>query len=250
MTVLIPTVKHNGSHLVLQAFLDWDWEQQPAKKTKLGEKVVVMDHVIYTKLVRLQEIAAKSDTVVIPIRHPLVAALSWQRLGEELEPDFYQMYTDLERFVEGALLLPLGIDDNTQYVAAIEAATGVRINTDTIEGSRAGTSEIRFDSELLRTELKEHQKIARFAQSLRYIQDIYDPKETAESPAQPQKACSQEVAEEINKVLKPAEAKAKARPKKKAVKKKSPGRPKKEVIAPVKEEAVAGVQQVDQGETC
>lgn len=174
-TILIPTVKHTGSHLALEAFLDDGFEQQPTKKTKFGGKTVIMDHVLYTKTARLQEIARKADSIVVPLRHPLVAATSWRRNGEELEPDFFQMYEDLELFLENALLLPLDVDDNSEYVEAIYQATGVTIDTTRVVASRNNTERLRFDDPRLMDELKEHQKVSRFAKSLGYIQSIYEP---------------------------------------------------------------------------
>ena len=173
MTVLIPTVRHSGSHLALDTFTEAGFEQITLKAFKPGTKNVMMDHVLYTKVDKLLDIAAKA-VVVIPIRHPLVVALSWQRNGEELSPDFYQTWEDLMKFtaLPGALLLPLDLPNVDEYCDAIEKVTKVRPNAKVIVGSRNGTAGMSHDSAGM-SELKELDAVKRFCDRLPLIQELY-----------------------------------------------------------------------------
>lgn len=110
MKVVIPTIKHSGSHLCLNAFLGNGFEQVPLKNYKGGPNTVCMDHILYTKQRKLLEIAKTADLVVVPLRSPNLIALSWGNLGEELDPDFFQMLKDIKPFLEldNAVVLPLG----------------------------------------------------------------------------------------------------------------------------------------------
>lgn len=151
MKVVIPTIKHSGSNLVLNAFLADGFEHEMVKGPRLDAKnTVVMDHVLYTKTRKLMDLAEDADVVIVPLRHPNLMALSWAKQGEDLDPDFFQMLRDIEQFMNlpNAVVLPLG-GDTTITVDAIFDLTGVRVNLSMPVKSVAGTYALEPDTSQL-----------------------------------------------------------------------------------------------------
>lgn len=214
MTILIPTVKHTGSYLVLNSFKAAGYEQQPVKTFKPGKMTVVMDHVLYTKVGRMMDIAEQSDAVIIPVRHPLLVAYSWAKQGEEMSPDFYQTWKSLRDFasLDNALLLPLGID-NDEYVEAIRDKTGVRIDVNQIVNTKANTGNLPPDSGRIPQALgPEHYERARELLEINWIaQKFYGEPEEEETNAESEES-QPEIIEEA-----PPPKRGRGRPRKQAV---------------------------------
>ena len=147
MKVLIPTIKHSGSHLCLDAFLGAGFTQGTVKSGWTEGDSVIMDHVLYTKLRQMTNLAEQADVVIVPIRHPNLIAVSWGLQGEEIRPDLFQMLKDIKPFMlrDNSIVLPLGGDTDSQ-VDAIAAATQVRIDPNTPVKSVAGTWKLSPDT--------------------------------------------------------------------------------------------------------
>ena len=215
MIVVVPTVKHSGSHTVLNSFLEYGFEQRPLKgfDQSATEKVVLMDHVIWVKEERMLDIAAAADHVVIPIRHPRLVAYSWVSQGEELVPDFFQMYKSLVPFVElpNALTLPLGVT-NRLYADRIKEATGVRIDTSRMDRSIAGSGNMTPEDPRIEQMLGRvaNDDVNDLYERLEYVQKAMNP-ETRPKPGRPKKTVEKAAA---------APKKKRGRPKKKAAPKK------------------------------
>lgn len=150
MLIIVPTVKHTGSHFIRDDLLR-DYEKVPLKgphsyimeniegvktKRKISE-AALMDHLIYSKVQQFQKLITKDGNICItPLRHPKLVAKSWLDKGLELKPDFYQMWTsliDLEQFLvkkdSKIYFLPLDVDDREDYLEALNEGTGLGLHT-------------------------------------------------------------------------------------------------------------------------
>jgi len=118
-SILVPSVQHSGADILVNHFLA-SYPQGTLKG--ITEGVIIHDHVLYTKLPTLLSIAKHSDQVIIPIRHPKVVAVLWERNHLELDPDFYQMWDAIQQFAEldNVHFLAMDVDDMDQRIEVVE----------------------------------------------------------------------------------------------------------------------------------
>ena len=117
--IIVPSVKHSGGDVLTDHLL----EAYPKGTIKAPDSgVVVHAHTLYTKINKLLDLAKGEGVVtIIPVRHPKVVASLWAASGDELNPDFFQMWDSLERFMalDNAVMIPMDDDD---YVARAKTA--------------------------------------------------------------------------------------------------------------------------------
>ena len=129
--ILVPTVKHTGSHFVSDHLLA-EYDQAPLKGPIPKGQVVVMDHVYTHKLPLFRKLINRYDPVIIiPIRHPKVCAMSWCERGWELTPDFFLMWENIMTFKgDKVFYLPLDVDDREEWLKKINDGTDLVLSTD------------------------------------------------------------------------------------------------------------------------
>ena len=124
-TIIVPSVKQSGGDILVKHILS----SYPEGSFKAPDSDgVIHDHVLYTKLDRLLDLADMGNPVIIPIRHPKVVAKLWESAGEELMPDFFQMWEDIMKFrnLPNTHYLPM---DDKDVKLAIEVVRKKRLCT-------------------------------------------------------------------------------------------------------------------------
>ena len=93
--ILVPTVKHTGSHFVSDHLLR-EYPKAPLKGPFPDGEFVVMDHVSSANMPKFRNLIARHNpTIIIPLRHPKLCALSWCERRLELTPSFFKMWENL-----------------------------------------------------------------------------------------------------------------------------------------------------------
>ena len=130
--IIVPSVKHSGANILVKHLLK---SYPPGTLKNYIEGGIIHDHVLYTKLPQFMALMSSDNTpVIIPIRHPKVVAKLWDRAGDELNPDFYQMWSAIQKFRER---------DNVQYLAMDTDDLPTRIEV------VATNSELQFSAEMM-----------------------------------------------------------------------------------------------------
>jgi hypothetical protein len=114
--ILVTGVAMSGADIITGHLLS----AYPRSTLKGGGDGVIADHIIYSKMPRLAEMAKRADLVLIPIRHPKVVAKLWRNVGLELDPDFVSAWRGLEKFFPDAIFLPMDSDDFNSRVADVD----------------------------------------------------------------------------------------------------------------------------------
>jgi len=127
-TIIVPSVKHSGADILTKHILA-AYEPATFKDPASGD--VVSDHVLYTKIHALIALAESGNPCIVPIRHPRLCAMLWQQNGDELSPDFFQMWNSIQLFTEvpSVHFLPMDADDLTTRIKVIAEETGLRLST-------------------------------------------------------------------------------------------------------------------------
>ena len=94
MIVLLPTIKHTGSHFVLKKLLG-AFERVPLKHAAFLEEeeqgdIVIFDH-LYPHKMPLWEPLLEKYPALVPLRNKQAVIDSWNRRREDLE-DFYDQW--------------------------------------------------------------------------------------------------------------------------------------------------------------
>ena len=118
MKILIISVKHSGENILADKML-YDYPRSTLKERGDG---LIIDHLIYSKLGDLMDLAEEADIVVIPIRHPKVVAKLWLDNGEEITNDYFQMWEAISNFEEmdNVVFLPMDTDDLSERLEAVD----------------------------------------------------------------------------------------------------------------------------------
>lgn len=127
--IIVPSVKHSGGDVLTDHLL----EAYPMATIKAPDTgVVIHSHTLYTKVNKLLDLAKGEGVVtIIPVRHPKVVAALWGASGDELNPDFFQMWSSLERFMalDNAVIIPMDDDDYVKKAKEALSKVGVDIRT-------------------------------------------------------------------------------------------------------------------------
>lgn len=101
MIILLPTVKHTGSHFCLKQLLKGfvPIQLKTAKKDikLLSGDMVVFDH-LYKHKMRLWRDLLKEYPAIVPLRNKKAVMESWMSRGEDLE-DFHEQWAMLKSIV-------------------------------------------------------------------------------------------------------------------------------------------------------
>lgn len=168
MAIIVPTVKHSGSHYVADHLFQKHRKVPLKAAHEAGKQDVVFDHLFDTKMDLFDELLENEENpIVIPIRHPKVVALSWDMLKQDRRPYYFDQWDNLTSIADkyadriafvvldgGAALLEACVEN-------VAELTGARMprKLDEVVASRAGThqksaAQISYDELLYGAEVE------------------------------------------------------------------------------------------------
>ena len=128
--ILIPTVRHTGSHFVVGLF-GLTTQQAISLHQQTGDPSEVMfEHVDTNELDYLLKLA-ENNTMIIPLRHPKVTAQSWLARNKctiQMSRDFRTLVNRFDPL--NPYYLPLDVEDKQDYLDVINEDLGLELKTD------------------------------------------------------------------------------------------------------------------------
>lgn len=144
--IIVPTIRHTGSHFVLHLLgvkgrvncFTWRTAQQASHNSVVFDHVLPHQRHIYLDLI-------KRHTTIVPLRHPYLTQKSWQDRNRDLD-DMIAMWEVMANDIAplDPHFLPLDVDNRDDYLHNINRTSGLYLQTDwTPQGERKGNSATR-----------------------------------------------------------------------------------------------------------
>jgi len=170
MIIACPTVPHTGSYFVVKhlfkGFEHVLFNQEPKE-----ENVIYFDHMFPHKRESIEGVCEKHP-VIIPIRHPKVCALSWERRNRELD-DMCQMFREMVNVYDkyNPFYIPLDTDLRDDALNSINKELMLKLTTQwkPVHSKREG-SKSRFTDSI---ELKEGKLVEELIEEIQPFLDRF-----------------------------------------------------------------------------
>lgn len=150
MDVILPTIPHTGTNLVLRHILGGFTKVQNVKHTNNGGNNVIFTHIENSDNVRifLNQFLGKHP-IIIPLRHPLLVAVSWKVRQKPIEV-LVSLWGFLIGFIDPHSPLYLCIDKSNRDSQLDNINDVLGLNLDT---SWPVVSSVNRTAELAQTEI-------------------------------------------------------------------------------------------------
>lgn len=127
--LLFPTVRHSGSHFILNLFGSQVGSHSRPEYAQGELNEIVFCHV--DEDLSLMAKFAEDHPCIIPLRHPKAMAVSWQARRKDMPTLCRDIHTLIDTFdIFDPLYLPLDSDRRDDFLNAINADLGTHIVTD------------------------------------------------------------------------------------------------------------------------
>jgi len=170
MIVACPTVPHTGSYFIVKHLFE-GYEQVLFNQQHTQEDAIYFDHMFPHKRASIEAICDQYP-VIIPLRHPKVCALSWERRNKELG-DMCQMFRELTNIYDkyDPFYIPLDTELRKSALNSINDELVVKLTTDwrPIHSKREGSS-VRFTDNI---ELKEGELVDELIEEIKPFLDRF-----------------------------------------------------------------------------
>jgi len=128
MIVLIPTIPHTGTKLVAnELFKDFE-HNALINKPQNNQKID--DHIFPEKMTRWKQLLSEYPAV-IPLRHPILTAVSWERRKRDIGEMcvmWYILVEQIDRF--NPLYLPIDSPGRDKYLDSINQSLRLQLTTE------------------------------------------------------------------------------------------------------------------------
>lgn len=144
--IVVPTICHTGSYLLVEQILGAFQRRSIKHIATPRPGTVYFDH-IYPHNIELLKHAMPAYPSIVPLRHPVLTALSWVKRDRDLGEMclmWYMLVEQLDRY--GPHYLPIDAPDRDTRLAQIGEALGLELRTDwPMTNSKYGTLSGRLE---------------------------------------------------------------------------------------------------------
>lgn len=133
--LIFPTIKHTGSHFVIEMFglhpmWGMNWQGKKYNEGRQGNVDFYFDH-IRPGLQHLYVPLIKQHTPIIPLRHPRVTWFSWRDRRKNLQ-EFVDTWRILVNEIDpcGVYYVPLDSPKRDSYLSSLNDALNMELETD------------------------------------------------------------------------------------------------------------------------